>query len=88
MSEVPAFCTTRGQFFEPTSVRKIKAKEARREARAAAIARDQQRKRDERSLKKKQTTKEQQLSNGAARAFREDSDNPSFEKLKGKFYNW
>lgn len=88
MSETPTFCTTRGQFFEPISVRKIKAKEARREARAAAIARDQQRKRDARALKKKQTTADEQVSHGARSAFKEDSDNPSFEKLKGKFYNW
>ena len=56
--------------------------------RAAAIARDLQRKRDERALKKKQTAAEQQLGRGARGAFHADSDAPQYEKLKGKHYNW
>ena len=87
-SVVPTKCTTRGTFFEPLSVRKERVKEERRQARAAAIARDLQHKREQRALARKERAAVEQLGRGARGAFHADSDAPQFEKLKGKHYNW
>jgi hypothetical protein len=85
---VPTFCTTRGMSFLPLSQRKEQARIARREARAEAIQRENQRKRDARKLARSEREAQEALGRGARGAFDADSNAPQFEKFKGKHYNW
>lgn len=87
-SVIPTICSTRGAFFEPLSVRTERMKQERREARAAAIQRENLRKRDARNLDKKQAAQDAAAGRDARGVFHADSDAPAFERLKGKKYNW
>lgn len=79
-------CFTRGAFFEPISVRKERVKRERQAARADAIERDNRRKRDARALGKKLDSIEASVTRDAQVAFA--PDDPAFDQLKAKKYNW
>lgn len=87
-SSVPSLCSTRGAPFEPFSKRAARAKYERREAVAKAAERAERQKHDERALARAAKLGDRSLSTGARLAFIEDSENPRFEKLRGKKYNW
>ena len=82
---VPTMCSTRGAFFEPLSTRKDRVRLERAERRREAVMRYAQ---QQRELAKKGRQTRDADGRSARGAFHADSQNPTFDGLKGKKWNW